>query len=44
MFDFNFELNNRCLRMENIRKTGSGLTSVRFIGSLDLKIKNKKPN
>ena len=44
MLTFNFELNLKCLKMDNISKTRSGLTSVRFIGSLNLKIKNRELN
>jgi len=40
MLGFNFEFNHKCLKRDNISKTESGLNSVRFIGSLDLKIKN----
>lgn len=40
MLGFNFKFDDKCLRRDNISKTGSGLTLVWFIGFLNLKIKN----
>jgi len=33
-----------CVRRDNINKMGVRLASVRFINSLDFKIKNREPN
>jgi len=45
MLDFNFGFNHKCVLGGIILlKWGVRLASVRFIGSLDLKVKNHKPN
>jgi len=44
MLDFNFDLNHKCVRMNNITKMGVRLASFRFIDWLDLKIKNRETN
>jgi hypothetical protein len=45
MFDFSSGPNHKCVRGEIILvKWGVRLAFVRFIGSLDLEMKNREPN
>ena len=44
-WDIMLGLNLRvCVRRDDISKMGGEIASVRFVGSLDLKIKNQKMN
>jgi len=44
MLAFNFELNHKCVRRDNITKWRVRLASVRFLDSLDFEIKTREPN
>jgi len=44
MLGFNFELNHKCVRKDNITKMGSEVSICSVHRSLDLTIKNREPN